>query len=62
MLNINSGDTAWVLFSTALVMLMTPGLAFFYGGMVRKKKYIKYSYAVFYSYVPYKCSVDFIRL
>lgn len=34
---INSGDTAWVLISSALVMLMTPGLAFFYGGMVRKK-------------------------
>ena len=34
---INSGDTAWVLMSSALVMLMTPGLAFFYGGMVRKK-------------------------
>lgn len=34
---INTGDTAWVLISTALVMLMTPGLAFFYGGLVRKK-------------------------
>jgi Amt family ammonium transporter len=34
---INSGDTAWVLMSSALVLLMTPGLAFFYGGMVRKK-------------------------
>ncbi|MCX5706948.1 MAG: ammonium transporter [Candidatus Omnitrophica bacterium] len=33
----NSGDTAWVLISSALVLLMTPGLAFFYGGMVRKK-------------------------
>jgi Amt family ammonium transporter len=33
----NSGDTAWVLMSSALVLLMTPGLAFFYGGMVRKK-------------------------
>ncbi len=31
----NSGDTAWVLISTALVLLMTPGLAFFYGGLVR---------------------------
>lgn len=35
--NINPGDTAWLLMSTALVMLMTPGLALFYGGMVRKK-------------------------
>ncbi|MFA5859271.1 MAG: ammonium transporter [Elusimicrobiota bacterium] len=34
---INSGDTAWVLISAALVMLMTPALGFFYGGMVRKK-------------------------
>ncbi|WP_308194438.1 ammonium transporter [Pseudonocardia kujensis] len=34
---INTGDTAWVLASAALVMLMTPGLAFFYGGMVRSK-------------------------
>ncbi len=35
---INSGDTAWMLASTALVLLMTiPGLALFYGGMVRKK-------------------------
>ena len=33
----NSGDTAWMLASTALVLLMTPGLAFFYGGMVRSK-------------------------
>jgi Amt family ammonium transporter len=34
---IDTGDTAWILISTALVMLMTPGLALFYGGMVRKK-------------------------
>ncbi len=34
---INAGDTAWVLASSALVLLMTPGLAFFYGGMVRAK-------------------------
>ena len=34
---INGADTVFVLFSTALVMLMTPGLAFFYGGMVRRK-------------------------
>ena len=33
----DSGDTAWVLISAALVMLMTPGLAFFYGGLVRRK-------------------------
>jgi Amt family ammonium transporter len=34
---LNTGDTAWVLASAALVLLMTPGLAFFYGGMVRAK-------------------------
>ena len=34
---INSGDTAWVMISTALVTMMTPALAFFYGGMVRRK-------------------------
>jgi len=34
---IDTGDTAWMLISTALVMFMTPGLALFYGGMVRKK-------------------------
>lgn len=34
---INSGDTAWVIVATALVLMMTPALAFFYGGMVRKK-------------------------
>lgn len=33
----DSGDTAWILASSALVLLMTPGLAFFYGGMVRSK-------------------------
>ncbi|MCC6623153.1 MAG: ammonium transporter [Deltaproteobacteria bacterium] len=33
----NAGDTAWMLVSTALVMLMTPGLALFYGGMVQQK-------------------------
>ena len=36
-MNIDSGDTAWVLMATALVMMMTPALAFFYGGMVRRK-------------------------
>src|ERR687891_520170 len=37
MSEIDTGDTAWVLISTALVMLMTPGLALFYGGLVRRK-------------------------
>ena len=34
---VSPGDTAWILLSSALVMLMTPGLALFYGGMVRRK-------------------------
>jgi Amt family ammonium transporter len=34
---ISAGDTTWIMVSSALVMLMTPGLAFFYGGMVRQK-------------------------
>ncbi len=37
MANINTGDTAWILVCCSLVLLMTPGLAFFYGGMVRRK-------------------------
>ena len=37
MSGINTGDTAWVLMSAALVLFMTPGLAIFYGGMVRAK-------------------------
>src|SRR6478752_1188229 len=38
--NINGADTAWMLTATALVLIMTPGLAFFYGGMVNKKNVI----------------------
>jgi Amt family ammonium transporter len=37
---INAGDTAWMLCATALVLFMTPGLAFFYGGMVNSKNVI----------------------
>jgi len=36
-MSVNTGDTAWLLISTALVLLMTPALALFYGGMVRRK-------------------------
>ena len=35
--SLNSADTAWILVSSALVLLMTPGLAFFYGGLIRRK-------------------------
>ncbi len=45
---INQGDTAWLLTSSALVLLMTmPGLALFYGGMVRKKNIISTMYYSF---------------
>lgn len=38
--NISAGDTAWMLTATALVLLMTPGLAYFYGGMINTKNMI----------------------
>lgn len=38
--SLNDADVAWMLTSTALVLIMTPGLAFFYGGMVKKKNVI----------------------
>jgi Amt family ammonium transporter len=37
---VNAGDTAFILVCAALVMLMTPGLAFFYGGLVRRKNFL----------------------
>src|SRR3989338_8092932 len=37
---INTGDTAWVLTASALVMIMTPAVGFFYGGMVRSKNIV----------------------
>jgi Amt family ammonium transporter len=43
---INGSDTAWVLISTALVLFMTPGLALFYGGMVRAKNALSTSCTV----------------
>src|SRR4029453_629712 len=47
---IDAGDTAWVLTSSALVLMMTaPGLAFFYGGMVRRKNVLA---TVMQSFIP----------
>lgn len=46
---LNGADTAWVLASTALVMLMLPGLALFYGGMVRRKNVLG---TLMHSFVP----------
>jgi Amt family ammonium transporter len=45
--NVDSGDTAWVLASSALVLLMTPGLALFYGGMVRTRHALSTMYQSF---------------
>ena len=45
----DTGDTAWMLASTALVMLMVPGLAFFYGGMVRAKSVLNIMMMVMYA-------------
>jgi len=39
-LKLDTGDTAWMLVATGFVLLMTPGLGFFYGGMVGKKNVI----------------------
>jgi len=46
---VNAGDTAWLLASTALVLLMAPGLAFFYGGMVRSKSVLNIMMMTFYA-------------
>ena len=44
---VNTGDTAWLLAASALVLLMAPGLAFFYGGMVRSKSVLNMMMMVF---------------
>ncbi len=45
----DTGDTAWMLAATALVLLMAPGLAFFYGGMVRSKSVLNMMMMTFYA-------------
>lgn len=47
---ISAGDTAWILISTALVLLMTAGLAFFYGGLVRSKNVLNTMMMCFISF------------
>ena len=44
----DTGDTAWVLASSALVLIMTPGLALFYGGMARRKNAVS---TIMYSFM-----------
>ena len=52
---INSGDTSWLLTSSALVLVMTaPGLALFYGGMVRRKNVLAMLMQSFMTHVEYK--------
>ncbi|MEU6724052.1 ammonium transporter [Nonomuraea wenchangensis] len=46
---LNTGDSAWVLVSAAMVLLMTPGLAFFYGGMVRAQNVLSMIFMSFVS-------------
>ena len=46
---LNQADTAWILVSSALVMLMLPGLALFYGGMVRRKNVLS---TLMHSFIP----------
>ena len=48
-MELDTGDTAWMLISTALVLFMTPGLAFFYGGMVRAKNVLNMLMMNFFS-------------
>ena len=59
--NINYADTSWMITSSVLVLLMTPGVSFFYGGMVRAKniKYYIYYASKFYSYGYNKCYMGY---
>ena len=59
---INTGDTAWVLASAALVLLMTPGLALFYGGMVRVKSVLNMIMMSFISMSLCQCVYSAILL
>ncbi len=53
---LNTGDTAWMLISAALVLFMIPGLAFFYGGMVRSKNVLSTSCIPLSPWVLSPCS------
>ena len=59
---LDTGDTAWMLTSTALVLMMTiPGLALFYGGMVRKKNILSIVMQVAPNACPMVASTFFLR-
>jgi hypothetical protein len=59
---INDGDTAFVLLSAALVMVMTPGLAFFYGGLVRRSALSLYLSGVYEGTPPMSTSISGLHL
>ena len=59
---VNTGDTAFVLICAGLVMLMTPGLAFFYGGMVRRKNILGILMQCFAVLVPAERAMGAVRL
>ena len=59
---INSGDIAWMLAATALVLLMTPGLAYFYGGMIDTKNIISTMLAELHRHGCDQCFVDRCRI
>jgi Amt family ammonium transporter len=56
---INGADTTWVLISSALVMLMTPGLAHFYGGLVRQKN-VLHTHAQLFHFGTYQCAMGIV--
>ena len=58
----NAGDTGFMLICTALVFFMTPGLAFFYGGLVRRKKCGKYHDGVYLYHGTFRSYVDTFRI
>jgi Amt family ammonium transporter len=51
----NQADTAWMLIATALVLLMTPALAFFYGGLVRSRNVLNTMMMSFISWALWAC-------
>lgn len=59
---IDTGDTAFMLVASALVLLMTPGLAFFYGGLVRRKNILSVLNAMLYVHVSHDRIMGLFRL
>lgn len=57
---LNSGDTGFMMIATALVFFMTPGLAFFYGGLVRRKNVLNTMISSFFYHGACSCYVGFL--